>query len=152
MPYLLKVSLVAAAVFAAGALLLTAYSVGTGGEPEDPFIARDRMLYRESCASCHGSGGEGAPNWKVPDPETGAYRPPPHDSSGHTWHHPDGLLLRIVRDGCDAFPASDVPCVMPAFGEVYDDYDIRSVIEFLKTMWGPEERAFQAEVSLQDPF
>lgn len=25
--------------------------------------------------------------------------PPPHDSTGHTWHHPDQLLLALIRVG-----------------------------------------------------
>ena len=27
---------------------------------------------------------------------------PPHDASGHTWHHPDGVLFRIVKEGTAA--------------------------------------------------
>jgi mono/diheme cytochrome c family protein len=41
---------------------------------------------------------------------------------------------------------------MPAFGDRLDDAQIRAVLEYIKTFWGPDERAFQAEVSLSDPF
>ncbi len=75
-----------------------------GGEapaiPEiDQAAAADgEMLYQANCAVCHGADLAGAPDWKVPD-ENGQYKPPPMDSSGHTWHHSDQLLTDIVLNG-----------------------------------------------------
>lgn len=70
---------------------------------------------------------------------------PPHDSSGHTWHHPDRVLIEIIRDGSD-FPQSR----MPAFGDQLDDEDIEAILEYIKTSWGQEERDYQDQITRQD--
>jgi mono/diheme cytochrome c family protein len=41
---------------------------------------------------------------------------------------------------------------MPAFGHTLSDNEIKAVLLYLKSLWGPQERAFQAEVSKHDPF
>jgi mono/diheme cytochrome c family protein len=110
-----------------------------------------RGVYRANCAQCHGLKGEGQPNWRQQNAE-GTYPPPPHDSTGHTWHHADGLLYRIVRDGGKIYEDPGFKSAMPAFGERLNPEEIRAVITYLKSLWGPRERAFQAEVSLADPF
>lgn len=147
-------------VLAVGAIaLLAACGLVGGDEPgsgtSDPLDAElvtlGQPIYAASCATCHGASGEGASDWRTRGPD-GALPPPPHDASGHTWHHADGLLYRIVRDGCAAYPAGSTPCGMPAFGEQLDDRDIRAVIEFMRSWWGPQERAFQEEVTGRDPF
>jgi mono/diheme cytochrome c family protein len=112
--------------------------------------ARGERLYAASCASCHGANGEGQPNWKERGPD-GTLPSPPHDQSGHTWHHADGVLLRIVRDGCAADQASG-PCRMPAFLGTLSDEQIVAVIEHLRSWWGAEDRSFQAQVPLDEPF
>lgn len=111
--------------------------------PPVPTLAAARVqqgsaLYAQHCAACHGANLEGAPNWKQPDAD-GAYPPPPHDSTGHTWHHPDDLLVSIVQNGGD--PAYNSK--MPAFKDRLSPEEIRAIIEFLKSHWGPEEREFQ---------
>jgi Cytochrome c len=55
-------------------------------------IAYGSDLYQEHCASCHGEDLSGHPDWRTPD-EDGFFRPPPQDSSGHTWHRPDRVLI-----------------------------------------------------------
>src|SRR5262245_18089485 len=55
-------------------------------------VTAGQAVYAQFCASCHGSNLEGKPDWKVPL-ANGSLPPPPHDSTGHTWHHPDELLL-----------------------------------------------------------
>lgn len=114
-------------------------------------VAQGAALYATNCATCHGAKGEGQANWKTSNPD-GTYPPPPHDASGHTWHHPDGLLFRIVRDGGAMFDSGGFKSGMPAWGERLSDDEIRAVITYLKTLWGERERAFQAEASAADPF
>lgn len=60
--------------------------------------ARGQATYGASCTSCHGPYGEGQSNWKSRRTD-GAYLAPPHDWTGHTWHHGDGLLFGIVKQG-----------------------------------------------------
>jgi len=63
-------------------------------------VAEREPLYIQFCASCHGTSLEGVPDWKIAQPD-GRRPPPPHDSSGHTWHHPDDLLLSLIADEGD---------------------------------------------------
>ena len=114
-------------------------------------VEQGKQLYLSNCAACHGIQGEGTPNWQVPLPD-GRYLPPPHDSKGHTWHHPDGLLFRYVKEGGAALNIPGFVSGMPAFGDDLSDQEIRAVLGHIKTFWGPEERSFQAEVSRRDPF
>ena len=106
-------------------------------------VARGGELYQQHCASCHRPDLSGDPDWKTPN-ENGSYPPPPHDSSGHTWHHPDQVLIEIIRDGSD-FPQSR----MPPFGDELSEADIDAILEFFKDNWGPEERAYQRQVTEQ---
>jgi len=70
--------------------------------PADPEngaqIREGAALYAEYCAACHGGALEGAENWQDHN-EDGTYKPPPHDDSGHTWHHSDKVLFEYVKLG-----------------------------------------------------
>ncbi len=112
---------------------------------DDDLVSQGADLYQETCASCHGADLSGQDEWKSPNLD-GSYPAPPHDSSGHTWHHSDTLLLEIVRDGLD-LPESR----MPTFGDQLSDGEVLAILEFLKSNWGEEERAFQWQVTQQDP-
>lgn len=107
---------------------------------DDVRIAAGEVLYQQHCTVCHKADLAGEPGWMIPN-DDGTLKPPPQDSTGHTWHHADRLLLEIVRDG------SPVPSVMPTFGGILTDEEIVDILEFLKSQWGAEERAFQWEVS-----
>lgn len=98
-------------------------------------------LYLRNCAECHGASLEGQPNWKRPG-ANGVYPAPPHNSDGHTWHHPDAVLLQIIADG-GTMPAS----AMPAFAGQLTNAEIQAILAYIKTSWGPKELAFQAEAT-----
>ena len=110
-----------------------AHDVNTDGE----------VLYLQHCAECHGEQGEGQPNWKQPN-NVGVYPAPPHDSTGHTWHHPDDLLVQIIVEG-GSMPMSN----MPPFGDQLSKTEIQAILAHIQTFWGAEERAFQEQVSRQ---
>ncbi|MFD1912618.1 MULTISPECIES: c-type cytochrome [Paracoccaceae] len=55
-----------------------------------------QQLYADNCASCHGASLEGQPDWRR-RLDTGRMPAPPHDDSGHTWHHSDRMLFQITR-------------------------------------------------------
>lgn len=101
-------------------------------------VARGAELYATNCAACHGSELQGAPDWKRSLPD-GSLPPPPHDSSGHTWHHPDRLLLDIMANGGDPTLNSK----MPAFGGYLTPEEMRSILEFIKSKWDKDAREFQ---------
>lgn len=106
-------------------------------------VLEGQTLYEVHCALCHGSDLAGAPDWQVPNAD-GSFPPPPQDATGHTWHHPDQLLLDIVLAGSD-FPESR----MPAFGEVLSEEDVVAILDYIKSSWGPEERLFQWEQTVR---
>lgn len=105
----------------------------------DPsLVAQGEAVYVQYCAACHGANLEGASDWKHPAPD-GAFPPPPHDSSGHTWHHADRLLLSLIANGGD--PAYNSK--MPAFQDKLMQTEMTAVLEFIKSKWGKNEREFQ---------
>ncbi|HEX9924591.1 MAG TPA: cytochrome c [Anaerolineae bacterium] len=111
-----------------------------------------RQVYVEQCAACHGQNAEGQSNWQQPD-TNGNMPAPPHDDSGHTWHHADGLLYEIIRDGSrDPLKPPGSPLTMPAFGDKLSDAEIRAVITYFKSLWTEESRMYQWEVTQQQPF
>lgn len=106
--------------------------------------ASGELLYQQYCASCHKTNLSGDPSWKTPN-DDGTYAPPSQDASGHRWHHPDQLLLDIIRDGINGVSSG-----MPIFQGVLTDEEILSVLEFFRSEWGDEERAFQWQVTWQE--
>lgn len=111
------------------------------GMDVDDRITLGRALYAEHCAACHGAELQGQPNWQERLPN-GRMPAPPHDASGHTWHHPDDVLFRITKEGVSAVVpgyASD----MPAFDHVLSDEEIRAVLAFIKSTWPERERSYQ---------
>ncbi|TCZ61044.1 c-type cytochrome [Roseicella aquatilis] len=104
-------------------------------------LARGRHLYAQYCASCHGTELEGQPNWRQRRPD-GRLPAPPHDATGHTWHHSDAQLFELTKRG----PAGLVPGYasdMPAFSDVLDDDEIHAVLLFIKSTWPADIRARQ---------
>jgi mono/diheme cytochrome c family protein len=105
-----------------------------------------QALYAENCASCHGAKLEGQPDWKRRLP-SGRMPAPPHDVSGHTWHHADDVLFQITKDGVEAVVGGGYQSDMPAFGDKLSDDEIRAILAFIKSSWAERERGFQAEVT-----
>jgi mono/diheme cytochrome c family protein len=111
---------------------------------DTPAIQRGEIVYQQHCASCHGAELQGVPDWKTPNAD-GTWKPPPHDSTGHTWHHSDQLIIDIIRNG-GGLPETK----MPAFASVLSDSDIADILEYLKANWGEQERGFQWQVTWQE--
>ena len=110
-------------------------------------------LYREHCAACHGADLEGQPDWQSPNPD-GTLPAPPHDDTGHTWHHGDRLLVDYIRlGGAGALERRGVTgfkSAMPAFGDVLTEAEIRAILDFIKSKWPARERAYQEQVTAQE--
>jgi mono/diheme cytochrome c family protein len=102
------------------------------------YLTQGKGLYDRYCGSCHGEDLAGEPDWKQLK-EGGTFPAPPHDATGHTWHHPDDLILEITSQGGD--PAYGG--TMPGFGEQLSKEEIRAILEYIKTSWGEQERAYQ---------
>ena len=102
--------------------------------------AEGLVLYQQHCASCHGVNLEGQPNWRRRSPD-GSPRAPPHDETGHTWHHPDDQLFAMTKLG-------DTPqSAMPAFKDTLSDQQIWNILEAIKLYWPENVRQRQAEIT-----
>ncbi len=123
-------------------LALTAWvllaGVGGGDDATTPDLAAGERVYTTHCAICHGANLEGQPDWRQRKAD-GRLPAPPHDDSGHTWHHDDQLLFDIVRDGLvpPRAPAG-YQTDMPVYGGVLSDAEIRAVLAFVASRWSDE--------------
>ena len=72
---------------------------------------------------------------------------PPHDESGHTWHHADDILFRIVKEGTAAIVGGGYESDMPGFADVLSDAEIRAVLAYIKNTWPERESGYQEEIS-----
>ena len=133
----LFVGLVAAVVAAAGGLV--SYWVADRGGRER--IALGRSIYFRHCAVCHGAELEGQPDWQTPLPSD-RLPAPPHDESGHTWHHSDQELFTITKKGLAAV-VPDYESDMPAFQTILSDDEIAAVLDYIKSTWPRREREYQ---------
>lgn len=123
-------------------------SPGTGrADPDDRAqVALGKSIYEKACASCHGIKLEGQPNWRSTLPR-GGLPAPPHDESGHTWHHADPALFRITKFGGKSEALPGFVSNMPAFGETLSDSEIWSALAYIKSHWSPVIRARQEEIN-----
>ena len=109
-------------------------------------LAQGEKLYARECASCHGANLEGQPDWRKRLPN-GRFPAPPHDASGHTWHHPDEVLFGITKHGLvPPYAPAGYESDMPAFGGKLSDPEIRAVLAYIESRWSPEVRKQRAEM------
>ncbi len=129
-------------------LAVAGWLVDSGGRAVAPALpggltlADGEALYAEHCAVCHGAQLEGQPNWQERLP-SGRLPAPPHDATGHTWHHPDAMLLEITKHGPGAL-VEGYESDMPGFAGVLSDDEIIAILAFIKSTWPERERAAQA--------
>ncbi|WP_404383864.1 c-type cytochrome [Caenispirillum salinarum] len=113
-------------------------SGGGGGPKADPtdaaLVAEGRKVYAEHCAACHGLALEGEPDWRSRNPD-GTLPAPPHDETGHTWHHPDEQLFDITKYGVEPFAPEGYVSNMPAYEDVLTDREIWAALAYIKSRW-----------------
>jgi len=107
-------------------------------------VALGQQVYAANCASCHGVNLEGQPNWQQELP-TGGYPAPPHDETGHTWHHNDQSLFTTVKYGGQATAPPGYHSNMPAFGTALSDREMWAVLAYIKSTWPPDIQAAQQQ-------
>ncbi len=119
----------------------------TSADAGDPaLVALGRTVYGARCAACHGVRLEGQPDWRSPLPDGG--RPaPPHDRTGHTWHHPDRLLFRITKEGGAKSSPPGYRNRMPAFGDTLSDREIWASLAYIKSRWPGSVRERQESIN-----
>lgn len=104
-------------------------------------IEAGKSTYDTHCASCHGSNLEGQPNWTIRLPN-GRLPAPPHDDSGHTWHHSNSVLFSLTKFGLKPpYAPAGYVSDMPAFARTLSDDDIWNVLAFIQSRWSDQVRA-----------
>ena len=105
-------------------------------------------VYAARCASCHGANLEGQPDWQQRQ-ANGRLPAPPHDASGHTWHHPDEVLFGITKNGITPYAPAGYQSDMPAFAGVLTDDEIAAALAYIKSRWPADIRARQTHIDKQ---
>ncbi|UOD51612.1 c-type cytochrome [Orrella daihaiensis] len=108
-----------------------------------------KRLYDAYCASCHGVHLQGEPKWRD-RMANGRLPAPPHDVSGHTWHHSDAQLIEMIKIGFmgGVNAPRGYQSDMPAFGSILSDEQIRLILAYIKSSWPEQALAAQKEISL----
>ena len=143
------IGIAAILVLAVGAALL-GYIGGPSQEgqanPQDAQqVALGDKIYRAHCASCHGADLKGEPNWRSRRAD-GRLPAPPHDETGHTWHHPDEVLFRITKQGVSAM-VPNYESDMPAYADILTDAEIWAVLAYIKSRWPEPIQNRQANIN-----
>lgn len=117
-------------------------------DTNDKIVAQGSKLYARECAVCHGANLEGQPNWRRPNAD-GILPAPPHDDTGHTWHHGDQLLFDYTKLGGEEalrrVGVTGVKSGMPGFGEHLSDDDIWAILEYIRSNWSERSKKAQQE-------
>ncbi len=91
-------------------------------------------IYAEACAACHGAALEGEADWRARGAD-GLMPAPPHDETGHTWHHPDAQLFMITKYGSSAVVGGGYESNMIGFEDQLSDDEILAVLAYIKSKW-----------------
>lgn len=147
--------LVAGGVAALAIAAIAVAYIGIGGlKPAVTFadaadadlVALGGTVYKSECASCHGVRLEGQSNWRSRRAD-GSLPAPPHDETGHTWHHPDQLLFDVTKHGGAKNAPAGFVSGMPAFGGKLADRDIWAALAYIKSRWPEPVRQRQATIT-----
>ncbi|WP_136659906.1 cytochrome c [Nitratireductor sp. XY-223] len=141
---------------AAAAVLYTAITWSTDDQAvfllkpgDERIVAQGKQIYAESCASCHGANLEGQPNWKTPG-ANGRLPAPPHDATGHTWHHTDEVLFGLTKFGAAKFAGlENYETDMPIYEDVLSDEEIVAVLSYIKAQWPQDIRQRHDQMNRQ---
>ncbi|PIQ97219.1 MAG: cytochrome C [Nitrospinae bacterium CG11_big_fil_rev_8_21_14_0_20_56_8] len=116
-------------------------------KPDDAMVvAKGASLYKQHCASCHGTDLAGEANWKTRKPD-GRLPAPPHDESGHSWHHDNAALFNVTKYGPQYVAGAKYKSNMPAFEKTLSDPEIIAVLSYIKSTWPEDVRAAHDEIN-----
>jgi len=131
--------------------LLAVMFLGTPALADHELLDRDvsagQTLYQEQCAACHGVNLEGQPNWRSAN-DDGTLPAPPHNETGHTWHHDNQLLFEYTKLGGRGALAArgidDFNSGMPGFENVITDDEIWDILAYIRSTWPERVQDMQA--------
>lgn len=110
-------------------------------------VALGARVYQQHCANCHGAKLEGQPEWRTRR-ANGRLPAPPHDETGHTWHHADAVLFAMTKNGLvPPYAPPGYESDMPGFGAVLSDDEIWAVLAYIQSRWtSPEVKAAREQM------
>lgn len=119
-------------------------------QPNDAgVLANGERIYVAHCAACHGAELQGQADWRTRAAK-GLLPAPPHDASGHAWHHPNETLFRITKYGvAKAAGRQDYKSSMPAYQGVLSDAEIVAVLSWIHPRWPPQVRDRHDQMNAQ---
>jgi len=125
-----------------------AESLKLQADPENSAqVKRGKLVYDRFCSFCHGRDLKGQKNWRRRK-DNGRLPAPPHDETGHTWHHDDELLFGIIKEGLvPPYAPKDYETDMPAWKDMLKDADIWSVLAYIKSRWPKETLDISNEIN-----
>lgn len=128
-------------------------TVGRADPTNTQQVNRGKKVYMRFCSFCHGKNLEGQPHWFKPK-SNGKMPAPPHDETGHTWHHADIVLFNQTKFGIvPPYAPEGYQSDMPAFKDTLKDNDIWAVLAFIKSQWPKENQDFQIKIDKNyEPF
>ena len=143
----MSVRAVVATTLAATLAACTGESSAPRADPRNPAqLALGAKVYAAQCAACHGQQLEGQPDWRRRLPN-GRLPAPPHDDSGHTWHHPEELLFNITKHGLvPPYAPEGYASDMPAHAGRLSDEEIHAALAYIMSHWSNEVLAARAEM------
>ena len=126
--------LAAAMIFSVAAPAMASAEAGFLPWRDSAAVAQGQGIYADHCAACHGAQLEGEPDWQ--SRAAAGYLPaPPHDFSGHTWHHSDQQLFEITKYGIEAIVGGGYRSRMIGYQEILNDAEIAAVLAYIKSTW-----------------
>jgi len=91
---------------------------------------------------------KGQPNWRTPG-DDGVMPAPPHDETGHTWHHDGTLLFNYTKFGGEQAlkmrGITGFKSGMPAVDEALSDNDIWDILSYIRSTWTDEIKTIQSQ-------
>ncbi|MDX1430846.1 MAG: cytochrome c [Gammaproteobacteria bacterium] len=122
------------------------HAVADDAEPprwyDETHVARGAEVFARHCAGCHGERAQGAADWRRRD-ASGKLPPPPLDGTGHAWHHPSAVLMKVILEG------SPQGGSMPGWAGTITANDAASVIAWFQSRWPDEIYAAWYRIELQ---
>ena len=115
---------------------------------DDKVVALGQDIYANQCAACHGARLEGHPDWRIRGAD-GLLPAPPHDATGHTWHHDDATLFTLTKFGLAGLMENAPLSGMPAYEGMLSDEEIIAVLSFIKSTWPDDIRAYHDALNAQ---
>jgi len=116
---------------------------------DSSIIESGKQIYAKNCASCHGINLEGQKNWmsRLPD---GLMPAPPHDETGHTWHHSDRFLFMVTKYGIEELIGEKYLNNMPVYKDILSDKEIISVLSYIKSTWPSKIKKIHDQINYRE--